>query len=274
MALTHHYLGDQREARSVSEGILDAARRFGDRLNSDFQLRPEIAAATILTRALWLQGLPDQAAVRLREALEAAEQSANSFSMLYVVCFAGAPLALWTGDLAQAEHYLGAVVNRAPADRWRRGWLSIVRLRQGRGLRNALIASYFEPRVDLGTVNAILARLSATTVVMPELDDDVGDALWSLPEVLRVNAELLLQQNGPGAVPAAEDRLLRSLELARQQAALSWELRTAMSLSRLWRQGGRAEEGRVLLAATYERFTEGFGTRDLVDARRLLASKS
>ena len=47
-----------------------------------------------------------------------------------------------------------------------------------------------------------------------------------------------------------------------------------MSVARLWRRGSRAKEGRALLAATYERFTEGWDTGDLVEARRLLATKS
>jgi predicted ATPase len=64
--------------------------------------------------------------------------------------------------------------------------------------------------------------------------------------------------------------LLRALEIARGQTALSWELRAAMSLARLWRRHGRAAEARDLLAETYGKFTEGFSTSDLVQARKLM----
>jgi hypothetical protein len=66
-----------------------------------------------------------------------------------------------------------------------------------------LIASWYEPRVDLHTAREIIAQASAATIAIPQPDDDVGDALWSLPEVLRVNAELLLWQGGPDAAAAA-----------------------------------------------------------------------
>jgi predicted ATPase len=83
---------------------------------------------------------------------------------------------------------------------------------------------------------------------------------------------LLIWHDAPAAVPAAEARLLRALEIARGQSALSWELRVAMSLARLWRRHDRAAEGLRLLSSTYQKFTEGFETGDLVQARRLIAA--
>jgi predicted ATPase len=62
---------------------------------------------------------------------------------------------------------------------------------------------------------------------------------------------------------AAEVKLLRALEIARGQSALSWEHRAAMSLAGLWQRQGRATEARGLLAAAYGKFTEGFDTSAL-----------
>ena len=71
-----------------------------------------------------------------------------------------------------------------------------------------------------------------------------SEAQWNLPEVLRVNAELLVWHGGPSAVAGAEAQLLRSLDVARRQATLSWELRTATSLARLWHgEGARPRRG-------------------------------
>ena len=61
-----------------------------------------------------------------------------------------------------------------------------------------------------------------------------------------------------------------ALAVARQQQAKSWELRAAMSLARLWRNQGKVSEARELLAPVYGWFTEGFGTRDLKEAKALL----
>ena len=62
----------------------------------------------------------------------------------------------------------------------------------------------------------------------------------------------------------------RALAVARKQEAKSWELRAAMSVARLWRDQGKVLEARELLAAVYGWFTEGFGTRDLKEAKALL----
>ena len=59
--------------------------------------------------------------------------------------------------------------------------------------------------------------------------------------------------------------------MARRQGALSWELRAATSLARLWRGQQRVDQARKLLAPVYRRFTEGFATADLIAAKALLA---
>ena len=61
-----------------------------------------------------------------------------------------------------------------------------------------------------------------------------------------------------------------SLALAREQQAKSLELRAAMSMARLWRDQGKRDEARELLAPVYGWFTEGFDTRDLKEAKALL----
>ena len=62
----------------------------------------------------------------------------------------------------------------------------------------------------------------------------------------------------------------RALSVAREQQARSWELRAAMSVARLWRDQGKREKARDLLAPVYGWFTEGFDTLDLKDAKVLL----
>ena len=61
-----------------------------------------------------------------------------------------------------------------------------------------------------------------------------------------------------------------ALSVSRQQQAKSWELRAAMSMARLWRDQGKRDEARELLAPVYGWFTEGFDTRDLKEAKGLL----
>ncbi len=93
---------------------------------------------------------------------------------------------------------------------------------------------------------------------------------WATAELLRIKGELFLLQGAPGAAAAAEDHFRQALDWARRQGALSWELRAASSLARLWRDQHRVTEARALLGPVYGRFTEGFATGDLREARSLL----
>jgi class 3 adenylate cyclase/tetratricopeptide (TPR) repeat protein len=86
-------------------------------------------------------------------------------------------------------------------------------------------------------------------------------------EALRMKGWLLLRK---GDASGAEHAYLASLDWARTQQAKSFELRTATSYARLLRDQGRGREAYELLAPVYGWFTEGFGTRDLKDAKALL----
>jgi predicted ATPase len=68
----------------------------------------------------------------------------------------------------------------------------------------------------------------------------------------------------------AETCFYQALAVARRQQARSWELRAALSLSRLWQRQGKHAEARSLLAPIYGWFTEGFDTADLQEAKGLL----
>jgi predicted ATPase len=76
--------------------------------------------------------------------------------------------------------------------------------------------------------------------------------------------------DSPSRTDEAENLLTESLEIARRQHALSWELRTSCDLARLWQRRGRGAEGLNLLRSIYRQFTEGFETADLQDAKALM----
>jgi predicted ATPase len=89
----------------------------------------------------------------------------------------------------------------------------------------------------------------------------------------RLQGELLLRRD-EAAGADAEACFRRALAVARLQQARSLELRAAMSLARLYRQQDHPADGQLLLAETYGRFTEGFDTRDLREAKALLEQLS
>jgi predicted ATPase len=88
-------------------------------------------------------------------------------------------------------------------------------------------------------------------------------------EVNRTAGEIALKSSKPRAA-TAEEYFERALKVARQQQAKSFELRASMSLARLWRDQGKVQQARELLAPVYGWFTEGFDTRDLKEATALL----
>ena len=87
-------------------------------------------------------------------------------------------------------------------------------------------------------------------------------------ETHRMHGQVLLHAGAGRA--AATAALLRALDVARAQQALSWELRAACDLARLWAEDGERQRALDLLAPVHGRFTEGFGTEDVLGAARLV----
>jgi predicted ATPase len=92
---------------------------------------------------------------------------------------------------------------------------------------------------------------------------------WYEAEVNRIAGEIALISPTPNAAKALA-YFERALTVARSQQAKSWELRAAMSMARLWRDQGKRDEARDLLAPVYGWFTEGFDMLDLKEAKALL----
>jgi len=92
---------------------------------------------------------------------------------------------------------------------------------------------------------------------------------WFEAEIYRVAGQVALKSPEPDNAKT-NAYFERALSVARQQQAKSWELRAAMSMARLWRDQGKRDEARELLAPVYGWFTEGFDTLDLTEAKALL----
>jgi predicted ATPase len=92
---------------------------------------------------------------------------------------------------------------------------------------------------------------------------------WYEAEINRIAGEIALMTTEPDRAKA-EEYFEKALTVAGRQQAKSWELRAAMSMARLWRDQGKRDEARDLLAPVYGWFTEGFDTLDLKEAKALL----
>jgi non-specific serine/threonine protein kinase len=98
---------------------------------------------------------------------------------------------------------------------------------------------------------------------------DKTDGRWFVPEILRAKGELFALRGSDSPTMIVE-LFLRSMNQARSQQALFWELRAAMSLARLFRDLDQPGDALACLQPVYDRFSEGFGTFDLITAKRLL----
>jgi len=98
--------------------------------------------------------------------------------------------------------------------------------------------------------------------------ESTGERVWAV-EVQRLAGEVALLSPRADATEA-QTHFECALATARQQQTKSWQLRASMSLARLWRDQGKTQQVRQLLAPVYGWFTEGFDTRDLKDAKALL----
>jgi predicted ATPase/DNA-binding winged helix-turn-helix (wHTH) protein len=292
-AIALYVLGDLSNARRRLEHHL--ARPFpplGHSRIVRFLMDPRVAIRTHLARILWGQGFPDLATQTARLAVEDAEQKGHTIALCHALAQAACPVALSTGDLPAAERFAAILLGHAGKLRLA-GWIArghclnatalILRgnFADGLPLLRTALGELREEGVAPGYTGflAVFARGLGRSGRLMEGLAAIEQALalshqreehWNLPELLRTKGELLLLEAAGGAALSAEHCFREALDRAGRDGALSWELRVAISLGRLWRDQGRATEAHDLVASVHGRFTEGFATADLKAARALL----
>jgi predicted ATPase len=235
-------------------------------------------------------GYPQAALADTEDALKRARKIGQAVPLMYALCVIGQSLIL-LGNYAAAvalSDEVAALADEKGALQWKAigmlnkgGCLALTgRSAEAVEMLSAAMAAY---RSTGATIRLVwrLSHLASAYAELGQLDESwhcIGEALtiiettkekWSEPEVNRVAGEIALMSPQPDAAKA-EASFERALEVARQQQAKSWELRAAMSMARLWRDQGKRDEARDLLAPVYGWFTEGFDTLDLKEARALL----
>lgn len=256
------------------------------RFGFDFQNRARMA----LARTLWLEGYPEQAAAVARETVEEAEGLNHPVSLCIALIWA-VSVHIWNGDLSAAEENIDRFIAQAEqyslapyqaAGGGVKGELMVRRGDPETGvavLRTALEALHGH-RYELLTTpfNAALAEglamLKQFDAALTTINDTVvlveknGD-LFLMPELFRIKGEILAASPAVDA-DVCRHYFRRALDLAREQAALGWELRAATSLAAFLAGQGRIQEASDLLRPIYGRYTEGFETYDLKRAKSVL----
>jgi predicted ATPase len=286
-----HMKGDHVTARRVCDQswsrppLLSLVRRvrFGF---DDHRIRSLCA----LVRSLWLLGNADQARRTAARVLREAEEFGHAVPLANVLVGI-APLWVWMGDLDTAQAYASRLaedaaecsmgIHTAIANGFK-GQLALERGNPAAGLEPLREACYVLQVSRFEIFRAYFAEpLSRSLAALGRMDEAIAvtdealklhhadRASFMLPELLRAKGDLLAAYFPDHSVDALA--LLRlSYELAHRQGALAWQLRAAMSLARLHSPQEHSHETHLLLADTYSRFHEGFGTADLILARSML----
>jgi tetratricopeptide (TPR) repeat protein len=276
---------------TLAQAHFEQGMPFADALAQPHRSRVGVLYRTFVAMNLWYLGYPDQAVRRSHEALTLAQSSAP-FTLYWAQQMAGQLHRLRREVHVAYERFEAALALASeqglaqwlPISLHQWGWAlaaqgqyeaGMAQMRQGIAALRAtgtgakfvlpwLLVPLAEASGNSGQTEEGLRLLAEALVVM----DDTGGRRQAA-ELHRIKGELLLQQAVPD-VPQAEACFQQALALARRQQAKSWELRAAMSLSRLWQGQGKRAEARELLAPIYGWFTEGFDTVDLQEARALL----
>ncbi|MCW5623526.1 MAG: hypothetical protein KIT73_02275 [Burkholderiales bacterium] len=257
---------------------------------SRFIYEQKVVAQAALAQTLWLQGFADQAAQMSQASLRDAQAADHPPSVCYALTEAICPVTLATQGPAALESAAELVIEatrRHGVSTWKargRVWKGLLLLAQGEA--NSYAHRLRPALREIGEAAFVMSYTGFVSATCDELgrQGHVADGLelieraierarrvkdrCSIAELLRVRGELLLCD--PVRSADAEAQLVEAWEAARAQESLAWQLRCATSLARLWHRQGRTAAARDLLSAVYAGFTEGFGTRDLVEARTLL----
>jgi len=251
---------------------------------------PGVVSLANLAWALWMQGYPEQSFQRLDQLRKLAKDRAHAYSTAYSFAWE-ATVRLWARCVREAkevaEQGIAFTVEKG-FPLWTvvltyvRCWVmaqegqgeeAVVQFRQaleGWRATGALVSQPYQFGVladtwrHIGRIEPALEAMDEALALVRRYRE-----YWYEPELHRLRGDLLLLQARPDT-KEAETCFLQSLEIARRQSAKSWELRTSMSLARLWQRQQKQKEAHKLLSECYGWFTEGFETPDFQDARTLL----
>jgi predicted ATPase/DNA-binding winged helix-turn-helix (wHTH) protein len=291
LGIAELFLGRLQDAQQRLETLQQRDLRYFNRSYSvRYMADIVILLECALSQVLWLRGLPDSASRTAAAAFERARPGHHHLSLNNALTYS-CPVFYWCGRYEECDRYVEllaehvtrqGLITRRPIASFYRAALGY----EKGGASSVTIDALKEAIEEFRNVNylvripyylSVLADALARGGRLGEAETTILAALktararnegWCLPEVIRVHASIL---NAKGQTGEAEASLMESIELAQDIGALSWRLRAANDLAKLWCARSRRDDARKILLPIYDEFTEGFQTRDLLLASGLLA---
>ena len=292
-AIAKYYQGRFAVSLAHCERVLalhDPARDRGGAFHYGFPTDPRVTGLGIAAWNLWYLGHADRSLGRARESVTLARTLGEPFDLALALLMETLVHELrrdWRAELERAADVIAlSDVQGFPLLRGAgRIYHGLARVNAGEGA-DALTEVAEGLALATGTgsrggIPGILAGLADGQRAAGQHADALGTVESGLAVATatgqhfrdaglhHLKGELLLATD-PASSAEAETLIRRALDIARAQEAKSLELRAATSLARLWQRQGKRAEARALLAPIYGWFTEGFDTRDLVEAKALL----
>jgi predicted ATPase/DNA-binding winged helix-turn-helix (wHTH) protein len=283
------YVGRFASSRSHLEEALALYDPISNRsLGNQFGSDAYVNSQAYLGFVLFCLGYPDQALAQIDAAIAEARRLGHRPSLALTLTF-GARLHSLGGENAALDEraaQLIAVATEQGFPFWRAmgaiycGWVKVKNgnVTEGISLLRSGSTAYRATGAELYMPHFV-ALLAGACEIAGQVEEAVillDDALqvvertgerWFAAELNRHKGQLLLRQGHSGG---AEELYRKALGIAKEQGAKLWELRAATSMARLWRDQGKRNEARDLLAPIYGWFSEGFDTLDLKEAKVLL----
>jgi class 3 adenylate cyclase/predicted ATPase len=279
MSQTH---ADQAVALYAPQQHRQLATRFGHDVGA--------TALAYQAWALWFRGYPQSALAVTDQLINHARDLGHAATLMHAL-FHVAYVEDWARQVEAAETHAAELIALA-AEKGAEFWRALGMLARGSilsatdraadaiELMNAGAEAYRSTgsKVMVPTYLTALARSYARTRQLDRASEIISQALETVDETNERTSEAethrkageLALLSAPPDVERAEASFQCGLAIARQQGARSFELRTATSLARLWRDQGKSADARNLLAPIYGWFTEGFDLPDLKDAKAQL----
>ncbi|HEX8256730.1 MAG TPA: winged helix-turn-helix domain-containing protein [Allosphingosinicella sp.] len=290
LGLSQHLVGNHLAARQLLEGALaqQAASPQARTIQFGFDYRNR--SRITLARHHWLVGEADQAAALADRTIADAAGMRHPVTLCIALIW-GITVSLWIGDASGSDEKIETFLAHAEKHSLNpysavgcgyRGELCVQRgeSEAGVALLERALETLHAARYELVTTSFMISlaqgldKMGRHPAALETIDRALelvqanGDLLY-MPEVLRTKGAILAGA-GPANAGAAADCFRQSLDWARRQSALAWELRTATSYAALLARQGSREEAVERLAPIYSRFTEGLETADPRAARALL----
>ena len=291
LGAAYNRLGDHVRSQKHSERALRSRSGLRPFNASQYLFDPRSVALAYTSRSLWFTGKVDHA---LRYAEMAIEEGDKSGQMI-VPCgslMLTMPIYFWVGDLEQVERRLSRLeitAEKHSLETYRvvaLGFKGRYLIRTGQTIdgiqhlrdsleklaaqRYEMFVPEFVPAlaVSLAEQNS---RAEAVALLDKSIAVEANTALY-LPALFLAKGLALASSDKPD-IRSAEESFEKAMTFARQQSALSFELRAGLELARIWIERGEVQSAHDLIGSIYGQFTEGFMTPDLVLAKEMLSRK-